>query len=49
MPSPGAIVIEIGRSFAEILQQPPTLDGKAEVEFKEKDCAKSLDQMDWCS
>ena len=46
MPSLGVIVTETGRSFAEILRQPPTLEGEAEVEFKENDCANSLDQMD---
>ena len=42
---PGAKVSATDRSFAEILQQSPTLEDKAEVDFKEKDCAKSLDQM----
>ena len=42
MPVSWVKVAAIGRSFAETLQKPPTLEGKVEVEFKEKDCAKSL-------
>ena len=49
IPFSGAKVAVTGRSFVEILQQSPTLEGEVEVEFKEKNCAKSLDQMEWCS
>ena len=35
-------------SFVDILQQSSTRKDKAEVVFKENDCAKTLDQMDWC-
>ena len=47
-PCPGARAPLIGRSFADILQQSPTWEDEAKVDFKEKDCAKTLDQMDWC-
>ena len=38
----------IGKSFADILQQSPTRENETEVDLKENDCAKTLDQMDWC-
>ena len=47
-PCPGTRAPLTGKSFVDILQQSPTREDEAEVDFKEKDSAKTLDQMDWC-
>ena len=45
-PGPRASASLTGGSFADILQQSQTREDEAEVDFKEKDYAKTLDQMD---
>ena len=47
-PGSGVSASLTGRSFVDILQQSPTREDETEVDFKEKDCAKTFDQMDWC-